>query len=173
MAKQSGPKFFVDNIVGDPVSPRRTQLLTGYPGASSLEGYRRLYVDMSFFSYVDVKESDVLAAKAVTASDSPLEVVFAWVSIDADLKWTFRGPIAAGPVTYNCGGGGGFTNGPGCPGFTNNPGCTTPNTQGEGCPGYTLDCGSTNDCGLTNDCGMTDDCGFYRSSIRRRYRRIW
>ena len=177
----------VSAVVKDPAKPRPCKLLTGYPGESAREGYVRLYLDLHFCNYVDVKAEDVFGVKTVTPQKGPLDILYAWIAEDADLKWTIRQRLGRTPllteigcapntthmdgcptVTFNTPGCGGTTDGPGCGGFTDNPGCNG-STEGPGCGGFTEDCSQTEGCGFTEDCASSS----FRRRSRGRYRRIW
>jgi hypothetical protein len=189
MAKRPRPEFspIVGEVVKDPAKPRESKLLTGYAGESSREGYVRLYVDLHFCNFVDVKVEDIFSSKTVTRPNGPLDIVYVWIAPDADLKWTIRQRLDRTPfltefgcapntthqdgcptTTFNTPGCGGTTDGPGCGGFTENLGCNN-FTEGSGCPGFTEDCGQTEGCGFTEDCTSSS----HRSRSRGRYRRIW
>jgi hypothetical protein len=127
----------VDQIVGDPNSPRRSRLLQGFVGDSATDGYTRLYLDPQFSWWVEIPKSSILATKTAESRGTPIETTFAWVSIDAELKWhpRSRSTTAPSPTQVDCPP---ITEFPVCPGITYFSSC--PPTYDPYCPAPTYDC---------------------------------
>jgi len=68
-----------------------TRLLAGFVGKGDAEGRIRIYPDLSFGSYYDVAESDVVHSVPLPAASSPLGGSYVWVKRGAEVK---RGPAA-------------------------------------------------------------------------------
>ena len=81
---------FVSKLVTDPKQPPNTLLLTGFLGASSEEGYRRLYFDPQLADYVEIPNDAILHEQDVPREQSPLGSSYVWVKRDAEL---IHGPI--------------------------------------------------------------------------------
>ena len=127
----------VDQVVGDPNSPRRSRLLQGFLGGSATEGYVRLYLDPQFSSWVEIPKSSMLATKSMESREMPIDRTFIWASVDAELKWHSRSRSATAPPPTQVE----------CPPFTTYPDCPTI-TYGVPCaPTYIPYCPApTDDC---------------------------
>jgi hypothetical protein len=159
---------FIEEVVGDPKSPRRTIVIKGYESASSRSDSTRLYLDLAFRSFVDVPASDVYGRRVQSLAGSPLDVTFLWVSELSDVKWMVQGgtrtALGASPALTEFG----------CPPQTIHTDCPTPTFNTAGCHNTELGCGQTDfGCGETElGCGGDSDfCDLRRG--RRRQRRYW
>lgn len=86
---------FVAKIVKDPSNPPKTVLLNGYAGASSLEGYTRLYLDLELNSYVEIPNGDILHMEPRALYEHGHVVIFmVWINRGAVLI-TDRGTAQA------------------------------------------------------------------------------
>jgi hypothetical protein len=88
MAEQKGnPKAenFVSKVVKDPKQPPDTLLLMGYLGASSEEGYTRLYFDAQLSSYVEIPGAAILHTQEIPAERSALGESYVWIDRNAEL----------------------------------------------------------------------------------------
>ncbi|MET0646828.1 MAG: hypothetical protein ABW208_09425 [Pyrinomonadaceae bacterium] len=114
---------FVGRIVQDPKEPPSVTLLSGYLGASSEEGYVRLYLDEELGRYVEIPEKAIRHTQELPPEQSPLGGSLVWIDQDAEVlhgaagserrKATFlEGQIAqdyiGGPGGYGTGGEGGY-----------------------------------------------------------------
>jgi hypothetical protein len=132
---------FVSRLVGDPANPPEVAVLTGYPGASSLEGHIRVYLRVDLGEYVDIPADAVLHRLDVPAAQDPLGPVYLWIKRDAELTRRQGGQAASkarflsGEVQRDLLGGGQQQVGP-----TGIQDCTAApahcgNTAWPGCPG--------------------------------------
>lgn len=89
MAEAKGKRAaadFVSKIVKDPKQPPNTILLRGYLGASSDEGYTRLYLDPQLSDYVEIPDDAILNTQDIPSSDqSPLGGTYVWIQRDAEV----------------------------------------------------------------------------------------
>jgi len=83
---------FVAKIVTDPKNPPNTLLLKGYIGASSEEGYIRLYLDTELSDYVEIPEAAILYSLEIPKEKSPIGGSYLWIQRDATV---IHGPIVA------------------------------------------------------------------------------
>lgn len=83
---------FVSKLVTDPKNPPNTLLLKGFIGASSEEGYIRLYLDSELSDYVEIPEAAVLYSQEIAKDKSPIGGSYVWIQRDASL---IHGPVVA------------------------------------------------------------------------------
>jgi hypothetical protein len=81
---------FVSKIVNDPKNPPNTLLLKGYIGASSEEGYIRLYLDSELSDYVEIPEASILHSQEIPKDKSPIGGSYVWIQRDAKV---IHGPV--------------------------------------------------------------------------------
>ena len=74
---------FVRRIVGDPSSPPRTRMLTGFLGDSHQDGKVRVYGDAELSSWVDVPKDAILECQKL--ADDPLGGARIWVKGDVQI----------------------------------------------------------------------------------------
>ena len=97
---------FVSKVVKDPKQPPDAQLLTGFVGKSSEEGYTRFYTDANLRDFVDIPDSAILHSEKVAPEHSPLGGSHVWIDRNAEVIYGtvgpqrtrakfFEGPIAA------------------------------------------------------------------------------
>lgn len=89
MAKNDSNRGFADRVVSDPANPPELAVLSGYPGASSLERHLRLYLTLDLSEYIDVPESAVVHQEAV--GEAPLQSVVMWIRRNAEVTSSGRG----------------------------------------------------------------------------------
>lgn len=76
---------FVAKIVTDPKNPPTTLLLKGFIGASSEEGYIRLYLDNELSDYVEIPETAILYSQEIPKEKSPIGGSYIWIQRDASV----------------------------------------------------------------------------------------
>jgi hypothetical protein len=69
---KSSSDSFIDKIVTDPKQVPETLMLSGYLGASSEEGHRRIYFDVQLNSYIEIPEDGILHIMDISSAQSPL-----------------------------------------------------------------------------------------------------
>lgn len=92
----AGPKVRYDDIVArvhaDPAKTQGTTLLSGYVGKGDAAGRVRIYPDISFGTYYDVAEDDVVHSVPIPKETSPHGGSHVWVKPGAEVK---QGPSVA------------------------------------------------------------------------------
>jgi hypothetical protein len=83
---------FVSRLVKNPGTPPSLLFLSGFSGASSEKGHRRLYFDPQLSQFVDFPEGDVLHEETVSREQSPLGGSHVWLKKDAKLIYS-RQPV--------------------------------------------------------------------------------
>jgi hypothetical protein len=97
---------FVSKVVKDPKLPPDTQVLTGFVGKSSEDGYTRFYTDANLRDFVDIPDDAILHSEKVSPQASPLGGSHVWIDRNAEVIYGtvgpqrakakfFQGPIAA------------------------------------------------------------------------------
>jgi hypothetical protein len=111
------PDELTERLVSDPSQPPDSTVLTGFLGESSLDGHRRLYLDATLKSYVDIPEEDIVHRTQTGAEESPLGPSSTlWVRRGAQLQQTvvssrqvqadfLQGDITGGLAAQGPGGG--------------------------------------------------------------------
>jgi len=84
---------FVGNVVPDPANPQATSVLSGFVGKSDAPGRVRIYPDVSFNTWHDVAESDIVHSYPLPPESSALGGSYVWVKAQADVR---PGSAAAG-----------------------------------------------------------------------------
>ncbi len=95
MAEQK-PRFkeddFVSKVVKNPKEPADALLLQGFLGASSEEGYTRLYFDPQLSDYVEIPNDAILHVQEIPKEQSPLGGNLVWIRRDAEVIHGKVGP---------------------------------------------------------------------------------
>lgn len=97
---------FIQKLVPNPSQPPDVQLLGGYLGKSSQDGYWRLYLNPELTSYVDIAEKDIVHSQSAKNNQNSLGGTLLWVRRGTEIKATrttsresqadfLRGAIAA------------------------------------------------------------------------------
>jgi hypothetical protein len=89
----------VQALVSDPSNPPETKMLIGLVGASSQEGFSRLYLSTNLSDYVEISEEDVLWSKSLQTPENPLGGTAIWVRADANLTVIRRVAAERGQVS--------------------------------------------------------------------------
>lgn len=76
---------FVDILVSDPANVPAMVVLSGFLGSSSLEGYKRVYLNAALSEFFEVPEAAILHAMKHAVSSSPLGETTLWLKRDAEL----------------------------------------------------------------------------------------
>src|SRR5262249_21394014 len=77
---------FISELVTDPSDVPDVQRISGYLGASSEEGYTRVYLTPDLNYSVDIKNDDILLEQPVPHTTDPLGAVNLWIKRNADIK---------------------------------------------------------------------------------------
>src|SRR5579864_6273397 len=97
---------FVSKVVKDPKQPPDAQMLTGFVGKSSEEGYTRFYTDANLRDFIDIPDNAILHTEKIPTEHSPLGGSHVWIDRNAEVihgtvgpqrtkARFFQGPIAA------------------------------------------------------------------------------
>lgn len=78
------------DLVGDPGEVPDAKMLVGVLGASTRDGYYRLYFSIELRDYLEVRADDVLLTRSLKTPENPLGGTAVWVRADADLDITRR-----------------------------------------------------------------------------------
>src|SRR5687767_13365629 len=96
-APAPAPEDFVARLVRDPSRPPQLQLLSGYLGASSVEGHVRLYTDVELGGYVEIPADAIRHTQELPRGRAPLGVSLVWVERGAGL---FQGRAVQARATH-------------------------------------------------------------------------
>jgi hypothetical protein len=99
--KKPLPDDFVSKVVKDPKQPPDAQMLTGFVGKSSEDGYTRLYADANLRDFVDIPDAAILHSEKVAPQHSPLGGSHLWVERNAELTHgTVGQPRTKAPLSF-------------------------------------------------------------------------
>jgi hypothetical protein len=92
--EEGNPKAedFVSQVVKDAKQPPETLLLIGYLGASSEDGYTRLYFDPQLSTYVEIPDAAILHTQKIPAEQSNLGESYVWIEKNAEIIHGKVGP---------------------------------------------------------------------------------
>ncbi len=90
---------FVARLVPDPKDPPDLMSMSGYLGASSEEGYVRLYLDEELSRYAEIPKESIRHAQELSPERSPLGGSLLWIDRDAELM---HGRAGAKPGPASC-----------------------------------------------------------------------
>ena len=85
-SRAAGGSAFVSALVTDPAEVPDVARFVGYRGASSEEGFARLYLNPELNLYLEIPEEDILLARPVPPAADPLGAVSLWVRRDSKIR---------------------------------------------------------------------------------------